>query len=338
MDIRKNYPLETLTTFKVHALAETYVRFAAEDEIFDFLARFPLENRRWMVLGGGSNLLFLDDFNGVLLHPVLKGIEVLPSGQKPVLVKAKAGENWDDLVALAVSNGWGGIENLSLIPGSVGASVVQNIGAYGVEIKDVIDRIEAISIPERRKVTIRPRDCGFSYRYSHFKGPWHGRFVITAVVFRLCRQPEFVTHYPGVKQAVENIGALNLENLRKAIVAVRESKLPDPARVGNAGSFFKNPVVSRAALDGLLAEFPDLPSYPQDDRCFKVAAGWLIERCGWKGRAFGKAAVHDQQALVLVNRGGATGREIFELSEQVRRSVCEKFGVDLEREVLVVGS
>lgn len=338
MEIRKNQPLAPLTTFRVPASAETYARFAAEDEILDFLARHPLANRRRMVLGGGSNLLFVEDFDGVLLHPALQGVAVHQVRRGHVLLKAMAGENWDDLVALAVANGWGGIENLSHIPGSVGASAVQNIGAYGVEVKDVIERIEAISIPERRKVMIRPQDCGFAYRYSHFKGPWQGRFLVTAVVFRLCRQPALVTHYPGVRQAVEQIGALNLENLRRAIAALRQGKLPDPARLGNAGSFFKNPVVSRALLDGLLPDFPDLPRYPQGEKGFKLAAAWLIEKCGWKGRVIGNAAVHDRQALVLVNRGGATGREIYELSEQVRRSVCEKFGVDLEREVLVVGS
>jgi UDP-N-acetylmuramate dehydrogenase len=338
MDIRKNHPLAPLTTFKVQASAETYIRFAAEDEILDFLACQPLANRRWMVLGGGSNLLFVEDFDGVLLHPALQGTAVLQARHGHVLVKAMAGEKWDDLVALAVANGWGGVENLSHIPGSVGASAVQNIGAYGVEVKDVIERIEAISIPERRMVTIRPQDCGFAYRYSHFKGPWQGRFLITAVVFRLCRQPALVTHYPGVLQAVEQIGALNLKNLRKAIVAIRQGKLPDPARLGNAGSFFKNPVVSQTLLDGLLHDFPDLPRYPQGAKGQKLAAAWLIEKCGWKGRAVGQAAVHDRQALVLVNRGGATGREIFDLSEAVRRSVYQKFGVELEREVLVVGS
>lgn len=337
MEVRKNHPLETLTTFKVPASAATYVRFDAEDEILDFISRGDLENRPWMVLGGGSNLLFVADYDGVVLHPALKGVEVLRDCQGHVLVKAMAGENWDDLVALAVANGWGGLENLSLIPGSVGASAVQNIGAYGVEVKDVIHRIEAISVPRRRKFTIYPQDCGFAYRYSHFKGPWQGQFIVTAVVFKLCRKPEFVTHYPGVRQALDKIGALNLENLREAIVAVRESKLPDPAMTGNAGSFFKNPVVGRRVRDGLLAGYPSLPSYPQGDNRFKVAAGWLIENCGWKGRAMGNAAVHDRQSLVLVNRGGATGREILALSEQIRNDVLQKFGVDLEREVLVVG-
>ena len=338
MEILKNHPLAALTTFGVDASAETYARFVSEAEILHFLDRRPLTKRRWMVLGGGSNLLFVGDFDGVLLHPVLWGITVLEKSPEHVLVKAMAGEKWDDLVALAVASGWGGLENLSHIPGSVGASAVQNIGAYGVEVREVIQRIEAIAIPERRKVAIPPEACGFAYRYSHFKGPWRGRLLITAVVFRLCRQPALVTHYPGVLQAVERIGALNLESLRQAIIAIRQAKLPDPARLGNAGSFFKNPLVSRAQRDRLRSDFPDLPCYPQGEKGFKLAAAWLIDKCGWKGRVVGNAAVHEHQALVLVNRGGASGREIFDLSEAVRRSVRDKFGVDLEREVLVVGS
>lgn len=338
MEIRKNHPLAALTTFGVPAAAETYARFVSEVEILDFLDQRPLVERPRLVLGGGSNLLFVGDFDGVLLHPDLRGITVLEARPGHVLVKAMAGEKWDDLVALAVASGWGGLENLSHIPGSVGASAVQNIGAYGVEVRGVIQRIEAIALSERRKVTIRPEACGFAYRYSHFKGPWRGRFLITAVVFRLSRQPALVTHYPGVLQAVERIGDLNLGNLRRAIAAIRQAKLPDPVRLGNAGSFFKNPVVSRLQLDRLRSDFPDLPCYPQSGKGFKLAAAWLIEKCGWKGRAVGNAAVHEHQALVLVNRGGATGREILDLSKAVRRSVRDTFGVELEREVLVVGS
>ena len=289
-----------------------------------------------MILGGGSNLLFVDNYNGIILHPLLKGIEVIKKGPDHVLVRAMAGENWDDLVSFAVANGWGGVENLSLIPGSVGASAVQNIGAYGVEVNTLIDSIEAISISEQKKVTIDPKDCGFAYRFSHFKGGWKGRFIITAVVFKLLRKHDYVTHYSGVKEAVEQIGRLNLENLRKAIIGIRQNKLPDPAEIGNAGSFFKNPVVSETVVKDLLKSFPDLPSYHQGENQFKLAAGWMIEKCGWKGKTVGQAAVHNKQALVLVNPGNATGREIFELSEQIKKSVIETFGIELKRDVLVV--
>jgi UDP-N-acetylmuramate dehydrogenase len=239
-------------------------------------------------------------------------------------------------VGFSVSNGWGGIENLSFIPGSVGASAVQNIGAYGVEVKAVIDCVEVISMVNGEKIRFAPEDCGFGYRHSHFKGPWAGRFVITAVIFKLDRQPRFVTDYPGVKPALEQIGPVTLANLRQAIISIRQSKLPDPATVGNAGSFFKNPVVDEIVLSDLLNRFPGIPHYPQGDKQYKLAAGWLVDRCGWKGKSVGRAAVHDEQALVLVNLGGATGGEIFDLSERVRLSVREVFGIELEREVLVL--
>jgi UDP-N-acetylmuramate dehydrogenase len=247
-----------------------------------------------------------------------------------------AGETWDDLVAFAVANGWGGLENLSLIPGSVGASAVQNIGAYGVEVKAVIDRVEALSIDDRRKIFFVTNDCGFGYRSSNFKSLWAGQFIITAVVFKLSRQPVFVLDYPGVKAAVEALGPINLQAIRQAIITIRQGKLPDPAEVGNAGSFFKNPVIDARTLNDLLNRFCDLPHYPQGEDQFKLSAGWMIERCGWKGRRAGQAAVHDRQALVLVNRGGATGREILALAGQIKESVRDRFGITLEPEVLIL--
>jgi UDP-N-acetylmuramate dehydrogenase len=336
MELKTGISLKTLNTFHVEAAAATYVRFDSVDEIVDYLRRHGNDGHRRLILGGGSNLLFVDDFDGIVLHPTLKGIDVIEADRRHMWIRAMAGENWDDLVAYAVSNGWAGIENLSLIPGSVGASAVQNIGAYGTEVKDVIDRVEAISIESRKKVTLLPEACGFGYRTSHFKGRWAGEFIVTAVVFKLNRQPEFVLDYPGVKAAVEDLGAINLQTIRQAIISIRQDKLPDPALVGNVGSFFKNPVIEGNTLTRLCQRFPDLPHYPQGGDQFKLAAGWMIERCGWKGKRVGKAAVHHQQALVLVNLGGATGREILNLSEQVSGAVHERFGIELEREVLVV--
>ena len=336
MELKTGISLKTLNTFHVEAAADRYVWFDSDDEIIDFLGRNEIDGQRHLVLGAGSNLLFVDDFDGIVLHPTLKGIDVIEADRRHMWIRAMAGENWDDLVAYAVSNGWAGIENLSLIPGSVGASAVQNIGAYGTEVKDVIDRVEAISIESRKKVTLLPEACGFGYRTSHFKGRWAGEFIVTAVVFKLNRQPEFVLDYPGVKAAVEDLGAINLQTIRQAIISIRQDKLPDPALVGNVGSFFKNPVIEGNTLTRLCQRFPDLPHYPQGGDQFKLAAGWMIERCGWKGKRVGKAAVHHQQALVLVNLGGATGREILNLSEQVSGAVHERFGIELEREVLVV--
>ena len=336
MELKTDFSLKALNTFRVEAVADAYLRFDSVDEIVDFLGRNELDSHRRLVLGGGSNLLFVDDFDGIVLHPLLKGIDVIEADRRHIWIRAMAGENWDDLVAHAVTNGWAGIENLSLIPGSVGASVVQNIGAYGVEVKGVIDGVEAISIHNREQVRFSPNDCRFGYRSSNFKNDWAGRFIITAVVFKLSQKPDFVLDYPGVKAAVEAVGPITLDHVRQAIVSIRQSKLPDPDLIGNAGSFFKNPVVDGNALSGLLKLNPDLPYYPQGGEHYKLAAGWLIERCGWKGRHVGKAAVHHQQALVLVNLGGATGREILELSEQVSGAVHERFGIELAREVLVV--
>ncbi len=336
METKKNIALKAFTTFQVDAVAEDYVRFDAEDEIIEFFRNKILNNRRHMVIGGGSNLLFLNDFGGVVLHPAMKGISVIRRDEDHVLVKAMAGVVWDDLVAFAVERGWGGLENLSRIPGSVGASVIQNIGAYGVEAGGAVERVAAVSTADGRRTVFSPKECGFGYRFSRFKGEWTGRFMITSVVFRLSRKPAYVVHYPGVQAAVDKIGALNLENLRRAVIGIRERKLPDPARIPNAGSFFKNPVVSEAVLARLLGTFNDMPYHSQADHRFKLPAGWLIEQCGWRGKAVGKAAVHQDHALVLVNLGGAGGREIYDLSERIRRSVRERFGVDLEREVVVV--
>jgi UDP-N-acetylmuramate dehydrogenase len=336
MEMRTDFSLSAYNTFHVEAAAARYVRFDSDDEIVDFLDRNALDGHRLLILGGGSNLLFVDDFDGIVLHPLLKGIHVVKADRQHYWIRAKAGENWDDLVAMAVANGWAGLENLSLIPGSVGASAVQNIGAYGTEVKDVIDRVEAISIESRKPVNLLPGVCGFGYRSSHFKGRWTGAFIITAVIFKLNRQPDYVLDYPGVKAAVEDLGSINLQTIRQAIISIRQDKLPDPAMIGNAGSFFRNPVINGKTLTRLCQRFPDLPHYPQGDDQFKLAAGWMIERCGWKGRQVGKAAVHHHQALVLVNLGGAAGREILDLSERVKRSVQEKFDIELDREVLVV--
>jgi UDP-N-acetylmuramate dehydrogenase len=336
MELKTGISLKALNTFHVEAAAARYVRFDSEDDIVEFLGRHARDGVRRLILGAGSNLLFVEDFDGIVLHPLLKGIDVIEADRRHIWIRAMAGENWDDLVAYAVSNGWSGIENLSLIPGSVGASAVQNIGAYGTEAKDVIDRVEAISIASRKKVTLLPGACGFGYRTSHFKGRWAGALIVTAVIFKLNRQPEFVLDYPGVKAAVEDLGSNDLQTIRQAIISIRKRKLPDPDRVGNAGSFFKNPVIGDGTLARLRRRFPDLPHYPQGGDQFKLAAGWMIERCGWKGRRVGRAAVHHQQALVLVNLGGATGREILDLAEQVSGAVHERFDIELEREVLVV--
>ncbi len=337
MEVNTDFSLKPLNTFGVEAVAAGYVRFDEENEIIAYLDGRVSDAQRCLILGGGSNLLFVDDFDGWVLHPQLRGIDVVAWDRQHVRLRAMAGENWDDLVVHTVAQGWGGLENLSLIPGSVGASVVQNIGAYGVEIEKVIDRVEAISMESGEKITFSSGECGFGYRRSRFKTDWAGRFIITAVVFRLRRNPVFVLDYPGVREAVAAEGRPDLTAIRRAIVAIRRAKLPDPAEIGNAGSFFKNPVVDAGTLTAMLERWPDLPHFAQADDHFKLPAGWLVERCGWKGRHLGQAGVHHRQALVLVNLGGATGRDVLNLSEKIHTDVQARFGIDLEREVQVVG-
>ncbi|MEJ2641940.1 MAG: UDP-N-acetylmuramate dehydrogenase, partial [Desulfosarcinaceae bacterium] len=286
---------------------------------------------------GGSNLLFVGDVSATVLHPALKGLEVLDRDTAHVRVRVMAGEVWDDWVAFAVAKGWSGLENLSLIPGSVGASAIQNIGAYGVEVQSVIERVEALTLPQGEPVSFTAAACGFGYRDSHFKRRWPGRHLITAIVFRLDLRPRFELSYAGVRQQLKLIGPPSPANLRRAVINLRRSKLPDPAVLGNAGSFFKNPVVPAATLKVLLKKHPHLPHYREGDGRFKLAAGWLIDQCGWKGKALGDAAVHDRQALVLVNRGCASGEEILHLSQRIAQSVEARFGIALAREVRVVG-
>lgn len=338
MKAHTRYPLRPHNTFGVEVVAEHYVRFDAETEIYDFLGRHLLHNAPRLILGGGSNLLFVGDVNGWVLHPVFGGIWVVREDHDAVYVRAMAGEKWDDLVAFAVSRGWGGIENLSLIPGTVGAAVVQNIGAYGVEVQSVVQKVEGIFLDTGEKAHIPLEHCDFGYRSSRFKTVWKNRFMVTAVVFRLYRKPCFTLDYPGICEAVNQLGGVSLENVRSAVIAVRKLKLPDLEKIGSAGSFFKNPVVTEAVMNRIRADFPDLPTYPQKDGQFKLAAGWLIDRCGWKGKTIGHAGVHNTQALVLINDGNATGAEILALSQQIHDSVEQRFGVDLEREVEVIGN
>jgi UDP-N-acetylmuramate dehydrogenase len=337
MEIRSDYPLTPLNTFGVAARAQRYVRFDSLDEVTAFLDAEAIGAKPSLILGGGSNLLFVGEIRGTVLHPVLKGVEVIDADADHVRVRAMAGEVWDDFVALAVAEGWGGIENLSLIPGSVGASAIQNIGAYGVEVETVIERVEALTLPEGEPVAFAAAECGFAYRDSVFKSRWPGRHLITAIVFRLAVKPRFELGYAGVRAHLDRIGPPTLANIRRAVIELRQRKLPDPAVLGNAGSFFKNPTVTRESLENLLKDHPDLPHYPHGEGRHKLAAGWLIDRCGWRGKAVGAAAVHGRQALVLVNRGGATGEEILQLSREIALSVQQRFGLKLAREVRVVG-
>ncbi len=334
----KNFSLKSHTTFGIDARAGFFFEFTDLEDLTGFMnLDGEWKDSPVLILGGGSNLLFLNNFDGLVLHPNIPGIKIINEDNSHVWVEAGAGVNWDDLVGHAVFRGWGGMENLSLIPGKVGAAPVQNIGAYGVEAKDLIETVNGFDLKTMSDYSIPAHDCGFAYRDSIFKQKLKNRFVVTSVVFRLHKFPEYKLGYGDLKTETEKHGKVSVQNIRKAVIAIRESKLPDPKTTGNAGSFFKNPVIGLEAFENLKLKFGAFPHYPSGDGQIKLAAGWLIDQCGWKGYCDGDAGVHRQQALVLVNYGNATGREIFDLSEKIKQSVLEKFGVELEREVNIIG-
>jgi UDP-N-acetylmuramate dehydrogenase len=339
--IEHNIPLRPYNTFGIDVLARSFGVFAGVDELEELL----LENKSGLlVLGGGSNLLFTKNYDGLVLKNEIKGIEKIAEDDAHVYVRAGAGENWHQFVLHCIANGWAGVENLSLIPGNVGASPMQNIGAYGVEIKDVFHQLEAYHIHEKKTVNFSAADCAFGYRESVFKRQLKGQFIITSVTFKLYRQPVFNTSYGAIEQQLEKMGVteLSIKAISDAVIAIRSSKLPNPAEIGNAGSFFKNPTVNVQVFENLQERYPAMPGYTQADGSVKLAAGWLIEHCGpqegisWKGYRMGDAGCHAMQALVLVNYGRASGSDIYNLSEEILQSVNKKFGVLLEREVNIV--
>lgn len=337
MEIRQHISLKPLNTFGIDARAGFFTEI---NSIADFLSvqKEKIYNtRERLILGGGSNILFTKDFNGLVIKNNLKGIEILKGDADHLWVKAMAGENWHEFVMWCVQHNLGGLENLSLIPGCVGAAPMQNIGAYGAEIKDTCEKVYARELDSGAEAVFTNAECRFGYRESIFKHSHKNRFLITSVVFRLNKKPVFNTSYGAIEQELAAMGVkeLSIKAISDAVIRIRRSKLPDPKEKGNAGSFFKNPEVGKARHDTLKQQFEKLVSYPLDNGNYKLAAGWLIEQCGLKGRCVGRACVHDRQALVLVNMGGALGRDVYQLSEEVLQAVQEKFGVTLEREVNV---
>lgn len=326
--------LRTRNSFGVDQQAARLVEFETPEDLRTlFAAGIP---EKWTVLAGGNNILFTRDYDGVLLTPVARGITLLSDDGDEVRVRADAGVEWDDLVEWAVGRGLWGIENLSLIPGKAGAAPVQNIGAYGCEAKDAIRRVEMYCIETGAMLTLDAAHCGFGYRESVFKHDLKGRVIITAVEIALTHTPRPRLGYGDVEREVEARGGATLRNIREAICAIRRAKLPDPAVLGNAGSFFKNPVVGAAAAERLLAEYPDMPHYPAPEGRVKLAAGWLIDRAGMKGRRKGAVGVHERQALVLVNHGGATGGEVIAFAHEVQERVRGKFGIEIDTEVNIL--
>ncbi len=290
-----------------------------------------------LVIGGGSNLLLTQDFEGNVLHPLIKGIEVSEKDTY-ILMRCGAGEVWDEVVDYAVSHGYYDMENLSHIPGEVGASVVQNIGAYGMEVQDVVYKIEAIETETGKEVVITPEECDYAYRYSKFKGEWKGRYVVTYVTYKLSKNFTPRLGYGNLSAVLQQKGIENptASDVRRAVIDIRKSKLPEPEIEGNAGSFFMNPVVDRDKFSELIERYPNMPHYNVGDDKVKIPAGWMIEQCGWKGKSMGRAAVHDKQALVLVNKGGATGKEILALCDAIRSDVKSRFGIEIRPEVNIV--
>ena len=338
MQILENFSLKAYNTFHIDAKARWFISFKTLDELNEALHSNPHVQTLQLVLGGGSNILFTQDFDGLVLKNEIKGIELLHEDEEYVYVKAGAGEIWQHFVLHCISHDWAGLENLSLIPGNVGAAPIQNIGAYGVELSEVFWSLEAFHLLEKKMITFTVDDCEFGYRESVFKRKYKNQFVIMNVIFRLCKHPAFHTSYGAINQELEKMGIkeLNIKAISQAVINIRSSKLPYPEQIGNAGSFFKNPSVSKEKFENLKSEFPNIIGHEQMGSTVKLAAGWLIEQCGWKGFRKADAGVHTKQALVLVNYGNAGGKEIFDLGHEIQQSVKEKFAVDLEMEVNIV--
>ena len=330
----KNYSLLNSNTFGIDVNTARYVEYDSVDELRLFLKENKEVDLPILHIGGGSNLLFTKDFPGIILHSAVKGIKVMKETSQWLDVRVGAGEVWDDFVAFSVAHQWYGAENLSLIPGEVGASAVQNIGAYGVEAKDLITEVEALDVYKAATCTFTNADCKYAYRSSVFKRDLKGKYIITHVTYRLKKMPDYQLGYGNIRSELEKDECdLTLENLRRVIIRIRESKLPDPAVVGNAGSFFMNPVVPETDFLTLQKKYPDMPHYLAGEGMVKIPAGWMIDQCGWKGRTLGRAGVHDKQALVLVNKGGARAQDIIHLAEEIVGSVKEKFGIQIHPEV-----
>jgi UDP-N-acetylmuramate dehydrogenase len=337
MQILENISLKPLNTFGMDVKARWFAKLHSKEQLAELFGSAEWKGKPRFILGGGSNILFTKDVDALVVRNELKGIEVVKEDADFVYVRSGAGEVWHEFVLDCIRNNRAGVENLSLIPGSVGAGPMQNIGAYGVELKDVFHELEAYHLAEGFTRTFSAEECKFGYRESVFKHELKNQFFITSVTFRLKKKPVLNTSYGAIEKELEAMGVKepSIAAISQAVINIRSSKLPDPAKIGNAGSFFKNPVVSAEKHAQLKKDFPEIVSYPSGND-FKLAAGWMIEKCEWKGKRFGDAGVHKDQALVLVNYGSAKGNEIYDLSTRVLESVMEKFGVQLEREVNIL--
>ena len=350
IEIKKNYDLTKLNTFGISAWAKFFVELNEEADLQELFLSPEFKNNQKLFLGGGSNVLFTKNFDGIVILNKLKGIEILKEDSENVLIRSMGGEIWHNLVIFAVNKNYWGIENLSLIPGTVGAAPIQNIGAYGAELKDILENVEAYEIKTGQKKIFKNKECEFGYRDSIFKNKFKGEYFIAAVVLKLSKMEKKNINYKILREYLEKparnafsiadagghkIIKYSPKIISDAVIAIRKSKLPDPVLIGNAGSFFKNIFIDKNKLKELKKIFPLMPFF-EEENIIKIPAGWLIEKCGWKGKRIGNVGVHEKQALVLVNYGGATGKEIKDLSEQIIASVEDKFGLKLEREVNLI--
>lgn len=333
MKLMEQVSLKKFNTFGIECTARWLADYSSVKALRELIKTDVYATMPRLLVGQGSNLLFLNDYDGLVIHSSMKSVRIAGHDNESVVLEAGAGVIWDELVSYAVGNGWWGVENLSLIPGEVGAAAVQNIGAYGVELCDVLESVTVVDLSTGQELILSVKDCSYGYRTSIFKTTARNDFAIVSVRIKLSRKARPQFSYPHLEQEVRRRGELTLENIRRTIIEIRSSKLPNPAVMGNAGSFFMNPVIPASQFESLLAEYAEIPHYISVNGSVKIPAAWLIERCGWKGKAMGRAGVHEHQPLVLVNLGGATGKEIALLADAVGASVNEKFGINLIPEV-----
>ncbi len=330
-----NKSLKSLNTFGVDVRAKHFVCIRKPDDLVKISTSKVWTSKR-MFLGGGSNVLFLKDFDGLLIQNALKGISIIDEDEKHVYLKIMSGENWHQLVMHCVAKGWGGIENLALIPGTAGAAPIQNIGAYGVELKDIFHSLEALDLETFKLHTIEQKECDFGYRKSRFKTEWKERFFIQSICLKLSKKPVLKMHYGAIKDALAPLQTPGITDLCRAVIKIRKSKLPDPAYLGNAGSFFKNPIIDSNTLKQLLEIYPEIPHYPAENNKFKLAAAWLIDQIGLKGVRSGDTGTFEKQALVIVNYGHAKGSQIWQFANRIMDSVESVFGIRLQPEVSII--
>ena len=337
MDILKNISLKEMNSFQIDVKSKLFIKVSNNSDIKDLLESNELTENKYLILGEGSNILFTKDFNGIIIKNEILGKDILSENNSHTIIKVGAGENWHSFVLWAIENNLSGIENMALIPGNIGSAPIQNIGAYGMEIKDVIDKVWAINLETKEDIIFENKDCLFEYRSSIFKTSLKNKVIITHVSIKLSKQPKYNTKYGEIEKEIKNMGnTISISNIAKAVINIRQRKLPNPKIIGNSGSFFKNPIITKDRFLEIKEKHPLIISYQTSKLLYKIAAGWLIEDCGWKGYREKDYGVHKHQALVIVNYGKASGREILDLSEQIQESVKDKFDIELIPEVNII--